>query len=52
MLAGEGPRHFPLEDALEEYGDWELVSHTFNVREDGTAILALIFEQKARRVGK
>jgi hypothetical protein len=50
VLAGEGPRRFPLVGALEEYSDWELVSHTFDVRDDDTAVLAVIFEQKARRV--
>jgi hypothetical protein len=50
VLAGEGPRSFPLNDSLEEYSDWELVSHTFNVRDDNTAVLAVIFEQRARRV--
>jgi hypothetical protein len=50
VLAGEGPRRFPLTGGLEEYGDWELVSHTFNVRDDDTAVLAVIFEQRARRV--
>jgi hypothetical protein len=49
VLAGEGSRSFPLEGAVEEYSEWELVSHTFNLREDDTAIVALIFEQKARR---
>jgi hypothetical protein len=34
---------------IAEYGDWELVSHTFDVRSDGSAILAVIFETKARR---
>jgi hypothetical protein len=49
VLTGEGPRSFPLEGAVEEYSDWDLVSHTFNLRDDDTAIVALIFEQKARR---
>jgi hypothetical protein len=34
---------------IAEYGDWELVSHAFDVRNDGAAILAVIFETKARR---
>jgi hypothetical protein len=50
VLAREGPRRFPLAGSLEEYSDWELVSHTFNVRDDDTAVLAVIFEQRARRV--
>jgi hypothetical protein len=29
VLAGEGPKRFPLAGSLEEeYADWELVSHT------------------------
>jgi hypothetical protein len=50
VLAGEGARRFPLAGAFEEYSDWELVSHTFNVRDDDTAVLAVIFGQRARRV--
>jgi hypothetical protein len=51
VLAGEGPRRFPLRGALEEeYANWELVSHSFEVRDDDTAVLAVIFEQRARRV--
>ena len=49
VLAGEGSGSFPLEGQPEGYGDWELVSHTFDLREDGSAIVALVFEQKARR---
>jgi hypothetical protein len=50
VLAGEGPRRFPLAGGLVEYNDWELVSHTFTVRDDDTAVIAVIFEQRARRV--
>lgn len=50
VLAGEGAKRLPLAGGLEEYSDWELVSHTFNVRDNETAVLAIIFEQKARRV--
>jgi hypothetical protein len=50
VLAGEGARRLPLAGGLQEYSDWELVSHTFNVRDDDTAVLAVIFEQRARRV--
>ena len=50
VLTGEGPRRFPLAGGLEEYNDWELVSHTFDLRDDETAVLAVIFEQRARRV--
>jgi hypothetical protein len=49
VLAGEGPGSFPLEGTVDEYSDWDLISHTFNLRDDDTAIVALIFEQKARR---
>ena len=49
-LDGEEPARFPLEQGvIAEYSDWDLISHTFNVREDGTAVLALIFETRARR---
>jgi hypothetical protein len=50
VLAGEGARRLPLAGGLQEYSDWELVSHTFNVRDDETAVLAVIFEQRAQRV--
>lgn len=50
VLAGEGAKRLPLAGGLEVYSDWELVSHTFNVRDDETAVLAVIFEQRARRV--
>ena len=50
VLAGEGSRSFPLEGQLqEEYADWDLVSHTFALRDDGSAVVALVLEQKARR---
>jgi hypothetical protein len=50
VLNGEEPGSFPLDQGLiAEYGDWELVSHTFDVRDDGAGILAVIFETKARR---
>jgi len=47
-LAGEGPRMFPLTGALAEYGDWDLVSHSLEVRDDGTAIFTAVFETKVR----
>jgi hypothetical protein len=50
VLAGKGARRLPLTGGLEEYSDWEPVSHTFDVRDDETAVLAVIFEQRARRV--
>jgi len=49
VLAGEGSRSFPLEGQLQEYADWDLVSHTFALRDDGSAVVALVLEQKARR---
>jgi hypothetical protein len=50
VLSGEEPGRVPLDQGvIAEYGDWELVSHTFDVRNDGAAILAVIFETKARR---
>jgi len=50
VISGEEPGRFPLDQGvIAEYGDWELVSHTFDVRNDGAAILAVIFETKARR---
>jgi hypothetical protein len=49
-LNGEEPARLPLDQGvIAEYSDWDLISHTFNVREDGTAVLALIFETRARR---
>jgi hypothetical protein len=50
VLAGKGARCFPLAGGLEEYSNWELVSHTFTIRGDNTAVLAVIFQQRARRV--
>ena len=49
VFHGEGPCRFPLADVPAEYSDWELVSHTFNVREDHTGALAIIFERRAQR---
>ena len=50
VLAGEGSRSFPLEGQLqEEYAEWDLVSHTFALRDDDSAVVALVLEQKARR---
>jgi hypothetical protein len=49
-LSGDEPGRFPLDEGvIAEYGDWDLISHTFDVREDGAAVLAVIFETKARR---
>ena len=49
VLAGEGPRSLPLEGQLQDYAEWDLVSHTFALRDDGSAVVALVLEQKARR---
>jgi hypothetical protein len=45
VLAGErAGGQFPLGSALAQYNDWTLVSHTFDVQGDGTAIFTAIFE--------
>jgi hypothetical protein len=50
VLSGEEPGRFPLDQGvIAEYGDWELVSHTFDVRDDGAAVLAVIFETRTQR---
>jgi hypothetical protein len=50
VLTGEEPGRFPLDQSIiAEYSEWDLVSHTFDVREDNTAVITVIFEQKARR---
>ena len=48
VLAGERPGQFPLAGPLAEYGEWDLVSHTFEVRDDGTAILTAVLETRVR----
>jgi hypothetical protein len=48
VLAGESPGHFPLAGPFSEYGEWDLVSHTFEVRDDGSAILTAVFETRVR----
>ena len=49
-LTGEEPGRFPLDQGvIAEYSDWDLVSHTFSILNDGTAVLAVIFETRARR---
>ena len=51
-LSGEEPARFPLDQGvIAEYSEWDLISHTFNVRQDGIAVLAVIFETRARRAG-
>jgi hypothetical protein len=45
VLAGEQTgAQFPLGGALAQYNDWTLVSHTFEVQGDGTAIFTAVFE--------
>ena len=45
VLAGERAGvQFPLGSALAQYNDWTLVSHTFEVQGDGTAIFTAMFE--------
>lgn len=52
VLTGEEPGRFPLDQGvIAEYGEWDLVSHTFDVREDNTGVITVVFEQKARRTG-
>jgi hypothetical protein len=47
-LAGERPGQFPLGGPLAEYDQWDLVSHTFEVRDDGSAILTALLESRVR----
>jgi len=47
VFSGDGPGWFQLADVPAEYNDWELVSHTFNVWEDHTAVVTIIFERRA-----
>jgi hypothetical protein len=47
------PGRFPLDQGvIAECSHKELVSHTFNVLNDGSAGLAVIFETRARRARK
>ena len=48
VLAGERPGQFPLAGSLAEYSEWDLVSHSFEVCDDGKAILTAIFERSVR----
>jgi hypothetical protein len=42
-----GARVFDLQGTLSEYkSDWELVSHAFDVQEDGSARLTCILERE------
>jgi hypothetical protein len=53
VLTGEQPGRFPLDQGVvAEYSEWELVSHTFDVRDDDTALLTVIFETRARRAAR
>jgi hypothetical protein len=52
-LTGEEPGRFPLDEGvIAEYSEWELVSHTFTVLNNGSAILTVIFETRARRANR
>jgi hypothetical protein len=52
-LTGKEPGRFPLDQGvIAECSDKELASHTFNVLNDGSAGLAVIFETRARRARK
>jgi hypothetical protein len=48
VLAGERPGQFPLAGPLAHYAEWELVSHTFEVSDDGSAILTAVLETRVR----
>jgi hypothetical protein len=48
VLAGERPGQFPLVGPLAEYAEWDVVSHTFEVRDDDSAILTALLESKVR----
>ena len=49
VLAGESPGQFPLAGPLAHYAEWDLVSHTFEVRDDGSsAILTAVLETRVR----
>ena len=51
-LAGEETAVFELSEAQVLYAKaagWSLVSHTFEVQADGSAVLSLMFERKASR---
>lgn len=43
-----GVRVFDLQGTVSEYmSDWTLVSHAFDVQEDGSALLTCIFERES-----
>ena len=48
VLAGEGAGHFDLggtEAVFPIAEGWRTVSHSFDLREDGSAILTMIYEK-------
>jgi hypothetical protein len=47
VLAGERPGQFPLAGPLAQYAEWDVVSHTFEIRDDGSAILTALLETSA-----
>ena len=50
VFAEDRPVQVPLASVPAEYRNWKLVTHTFNIRDDHTAVLAIIFERRAQRV--
>jgi hypothetical protein len=45
VLSGErAGGQFPLGSSLAQYDDWTLVSHTFTLQVDGSAIFTAVFE--------
>jgi hypothetical protein len=48
VLAGESPGRFPLAGPFSEYGEWDLVSHSFEIRDDGSALLTAVLETTVR----
>jgi hypothetical protein len=48
VLARERPGQFPLAGPLAQYDEWDLVSHTFEVGDDGSAILPAVLETRVR----
>jgi hypothetical protein len=48
VLAGERLGQFPLVGPLAHYAEWDVVSHTFEVVDDGSAILTAVLETRVR----
>lgn len=48
-LSGEGDAVFELGDSTTDYSleeGWHLVSHTFELLDDGSGLLSMIYEKK------